>query len=306
MGPHPEDIAELRVLGDDAPMTDPAAKGRARSRLDRAIARERAASTRRRLQRWGAVAAAIVSISIATPLFLREAADRHPASPALLQLAAAASTQPPSSIPDGWFVYTRARVRATITDIDVTTGEMESQNVVSRRETWIAQDGSGLIVERRTRPPAAQVEGTSGGPGTFRFPNLDHLPTQPQALLDAIMGPGFLDEPDDGFEVLSGIGALLRDSYVSPAHREALFLIVEGMEGVEVENNYRDHLGRLGVAVSLRDSTQSETLVFEPGTSRLLAEREWRDDGAFVFEASYLETAIVPGRGERPPRDAGT
>lgn len=130
---------------------------------------------------------------------------------------------------------------------------------------------------------------------------MDQLPTQPQALLEAIMGPGFLDEPDDEFEVLSGIGALLRDSYVSPAHREALFLIVEDMEGVEVEENYRDPFGRLGIAVSLRDSTQSvTTLVFEPGTSRLLAERESRADGAFVFEASYLETAVVSARGERP------
>jgi hypothetical protein len=194
----------------------------------------------------------------------------------------------------------KARVRATTTNIDVTSGEMESTIVLSRRETWIARDGSGLILERRIKPPSARAERTSGGPGTFRFPDLDQLPTEPGELLEAIMGPGFLDEPDNKFEVLSGIGALLRDTYVSPAHRRALFLIVKDIEGVVVNEHFRDDLGRLGVAVSLGDSAQSVTLVFEPGTSRLLAERESRDGGAFLFEATYLETAVVPARGARP------
>jgi hypothetical protein len=296
MSRDPDDMADLKVLGDDVPMTDDAAKDLARSRLDRAIERELAASSRIALRRWGAVAAAIIALSVATPLFLR--------GDALLELAAVASTGPAPSIPIGSFVYTRARVRATSTDNDVTNGESGSRIITSRRETWIAQDGSGLVLDRGIRP-ASEAERTAGGPGTFRYPNLDQLPTQPQALLDAIMGPGFLDEPDDGFGVLSGIGALLRDSYVSPAHREALFLIVESMEGVEVVENYRDPVGRLGIAVSLRDSTQSVTLVFEPRTSRLLAERESRDEGAFIFEASYLETAVVSARGERPAQ-AGT
>jgi hypothetical protein len=296
----PEDIAELRMLGDDVPMTDPAAKARAGSRLDLAIARERAAPARMFLRRWGTLAAAIVALSVATPLLLRGAADRQAPAPELLRLAAVASTQPAPSIPYGSFVYTRARVRATSTHISITSGEMESTVVVSRRETWVAQDGSGLIVERRITPASNQSERMKGGPGTFRFPNLDRLPTRPEALLEEISGPGFLDEPDDGFEVLSGIGALLRDSYVSPAHRQALFLIVEDMEGVEIESNYLDDLGRPAIAVSLRDTTQSVTLVFEPESSRLLAEFERRDDGAFVFEATYLETAVVRAVGERP------
>jgi hypothetical protein len=41
------------------------------------------------------------------------------------------------------------------------------------------------------------------------------------------------------------------------------------------------------------------TLVFEPRTSRLLAEADIRTDGTF-FEATYLETGVVEEVGDRP------
>src|SRR6185503_5991617 len=92
---NPDGFAELRQLGDDVPKTDDAAKARARSRLDGAIERERAASPRSALKRWITVAAAIVAVSITASLVLREAADLPRPEPALLRLAAVASTQPP-------------------------------------------------------------------------------------------------------------------------------------------------------------------------------------------------------------------
>lgn len=292
-------FAELRGLGDDVPETDVAAKARARSRLQAAIERERAASARISLKRWGAVAAAIVAVALATSFILRGPADRPLGSPALLELAAVAATQPPLRVPAGSFVYTLARVRATITDVDITTGETKRVVVALRRETWIAPDGSGLILERPLRPGSGGSKRFPAEPGTLRLPNLDQLPTEPEALLKAIKGPGFLDEPTDDFGVLSGIGALLRDSYVDPSHRKALFLIVEGIEGIDVVEDYRDPLGRRGTALSLRDRGRSVTLVFEPRASRLLEEGETHEDGAF-FDATYLETAIVKAVGERP------
>jgi hypothetical protein len=110
----------------------------------------------------------------------------------------------------------------------------------------------------------------------LRSPSLHRRPSRPCTCLDRvrdvvallelfednkIMGPCFLDQPNDDLEIFTTIGTLLRDSYVDPAHREGLFLIVEGIEGVEVEANHRDPLGRLGTAVTLRDSTRSVTLV---------------------------------------------
>jgi len=282
-------MTDLRLLGDDVPVTDDAAKARAMARLDLAIEQERAASSRHSLRRWAAVAAAVIALTVATTLFLQ--------GTPLLQLAAVASTQPTPKVPTGSYVYTRSEVTASISDVSVTGEELGSAVVTSRRETWIAEDGSGLMLEQPIRP-AAEVERTTGVPGEFRFSDLDRFPTEPDALFDEIMGSGFLDGPDDGFEMLSGIGALLRDPYVSAAHREALFLIVAGMEGVEVEENFRDPLGRLGIAVSLSDGTRTVILVFEPGTSRLLTEGEEREGG--IFEAVYIETAIVSARGERP------
>jgi hypothetical protein len=293
----PNGLAELIMLGDDAPATDETAKARARSRLDRAIERERVASTRTAVWRWGAVAAAIVAVSVATSVILRGAADRPLGSPALMELAAVASVQPPPSVPAGSYVYTRAQVRASVTSPGGTTGE--TVIVGSQRETWIASDGSGLVLERPLPLGSGDARRVTAEPGTLRFTNLDQLPTEPEALQDVIMKPGLLDEPDDDFEVLSGIGALLRDSYVSPAHRRALFLIVEGVEGVQVEEGYHDSLGRLGTAVSLRDGGRSVTLVFEPQTSRLLAERETHADGT-LSQATFVETAVVSAVGERP------
>jgi hypothetical protein len=301
----PDGFGELRKLGDDIPETDALAKARARSRLNAAIEKERAGSTRPSLWRWGAVAAAIVAVAFATSVVLRQAAHGPQGSPALLQLAAVASTQPPPAVPPGSFVYMRSRVRATSTDSDVGGGETKTVVLTSLRETWIATNGSGLILERPLGPGPGYSKRIPAGPGELRFPSLDQLPTEPGALLDAIIGPGFLDQPDNDFEILSGIGALLRDAYVDPPHREALFLIVQGIEGVDVVERYRDPLGRLGTAVSLRDGARSVTLVFEPRTSRLLEEGETNVGGS-VYEATYLQTAIVGAVGQRPAETGTT
>jgi hypothetical protein len=290
-------FAELRKLGDDVPETDAPAKARARARLDVAIEGERTAPAGKWPWKWGAVAAAIVAVAVTTSFLVRGAGP--PGSPALLQLAAVASTQPPPAVPDGSFVYTLSRVRSTNTDFHISTGETETVIVATRRETWIATDGSGLILERPLEPGSGGAKRFPQGPGELRFPSLDQLPTDPEALLDAIMRRGLLGAPNDDFEVLSGIGALLRDAYVDPAHRKALFLIVEGIEGVDVVEDYRDPMGRLGTALSLRDGGRSVTLVFEPRTSQLLEEGQTYEDGTFL-EATYLETAIVGAIGERP------
>jgi hypothetical protein len=294
-----EGFAELRRLGDDVPEIDETAKARARNRLDVAIERERSASARTSLWRWGAVAAAIVAVAVATSFIVREAEDRPLNSPALLQLASVASSQPPPAVPAGSFVYTLSQVRATSTDLDVTTGETKTVVVATRRETWIATDGSGLILERPLQPGSGGSKRIQAEPGELRFPSLDQFPTEPEALLDAIRRPGFLDGPADDFEVLSGIGALLRDAYVDPAHRKALFLIVESIDGIDVVEGYRDRLERRGTALSLRNGGRSVTLVFEPRTSRLLEEDETHEGGTFS-EATYLDTAIVGAIGERP------
>jgi hypothetical protein len=197
----PDGFAALRKLGDDVPETDEPAKARARSRLDAAIERERTGSGRTSPWRWGAVAAAIVVVALAMSLILRGAADGPQGSPALLELAAVASTQSPPAVPAGSFVYLRSRVRATSTDVDVETGETKTVVVASRRETWIASDGSGLILERPLPPGSGRALRIPAEPGELRYPSLDQFPTEPEALLDAITGPGFLDQPDDDFEV---------------------------------------------------------------------------------------------------------
>ena len=295
----PDGFAELRKLGSDIPETDDAAKARALARLESAIQRERATSRGRTLKRWVALTAAIVAVSITAALVLREGAELSGPHPAILQLAAVASTQPPPMVPAGSFAYTKAKVRATVESTNISTGATETEVVASLRETWISADGSGLILDRLLPLGSGKPRSFRGGPGELRFPSLNQLPTEPGAFLDAIRGPGFLDEPDNDFEILSGIGALLRDPYVDPSHRRALFLIVQGIEGVDVIERYRDPLGRLGTALSLREGARSVTLVFEPRTSRLLEEGETNIGNTF-YEATYVQTGVVRAIGERP------
>lgn len=293
-------MADLRLLGDDVPVTDQAAKARARSRLEAVMQGEDVRPRPNIVWRPVAAAAAAILVTLATWTLLDRSIEPPDARrPALLQLATAASSQAAPAVPAGSFVYTRSRVEAVSSDVSVSGEELGSEIITSRRETWIARDGSGLLIERRIGLDAVREERTPGGPGTFRFGDVNELPTDPGALFDAIMGAGFLDGPDDDFAVLSGIGALLRDPFVSPAHREALFRIVASMEGVQVDEEYLDPVGRIGIGVSLRDSSRSVILVFEPGTSRLLAEAESRD-GAVIYRASYLESAVVSARGKRP------
>jgi hypothetical protein len=304
MSEGPDDMADLRMLGDDVPVTDPVAKARARARLEDVIQQEqvrpRTHISWRRFAAAAAVAAALVTLASWSLLQRSIAPSPVPSTQetALLQLAMVASSQAAPTTPVGSFVYTRSRVRAKSSDVIVTGEELGSQIVTSHRETWVAQDGSGLILERRIHPASTRTERIEVGPGSLRLPDFDELPTRPLDLLEAIMRSEYLGQPDDGFETLSGIGALLRDPYVSPAHRQALFLIVRDMEGVEVDENYRDPLGRLGVAVSLGDGARSVILVFEPGTSRLLMEGE--DRAGRVFQAVYIETAVVSAIGGTP------
>jgi hypothetical protein len=297
----PNGVAELRRLGADVVESDPAAKARARARLDRAIQRELAGPRLPAFPRWGAVAAAIVALSLFASLLV--GGDRPEPNPALLELSSVASQGTAPAIPAGSFVYTRSKVRTTSTSTGVTNNEQATIIVESLRETWIAEDGSGLLLLRQIDPSPGEIDRVEGGPDTLRFVSLNGLPTEPQALRDRIRGSPYLDFPDDDIELLSSIAALLRDSYASSAHREALFRIVARLPGVVVAEGEVDPEGRAATAVSLTTPARSILLLFDPETSRLLAEFDERTDGR-LSEAVYLETAVVSEVGERPEAGA--
>lgn len=292
-------FAALRGLRAEVPRVDPSAKARAWSRLERSIDDERAARRRRRSWRWGAVAASIAASATLTSVLVSQSTDRGDIQQPLIRLAAVAAAQPPPSIPPGSFAYTRARVEVARSSTDIATGETGTAIVGIIRETWVASDGSGSVVESPIDRGSGEPETTTAKPGTLRLVALDRFPTDAEGLLEAIVGAGYLDEPDDDVELLAGVAALLRDSYASPAHRTALFDIVAGIDDVVVQERYPDPAGRMGTAVTLHRGGRSVTLVFEPSTSRLLAEREDRA-GETVFEAAYLETGVVDELGGRP------
>jgi hypothetical protein len=290
----PDRLAVLRGLGRDVPDSDTEAKNRARARLQRVIEAE--SRRPRRAMPALAIAAAILA-SLAVVLVVVHAPDRE-GQPALLRLATVAFSQPAPSIPAGSFAYLSVRVVRTSAMGNVDDGREETVVVELIRETWMARDGSGLIVEHPIGAPGDATR-FEAAPGELRFVELNGLPTEPGALLEALRAPGLLDEPEDDLEVLSGIAAFFRDAYASPAHRRTLFEIVQGIEGVEVTEGFLDPSGRSGTAVSLSDEMRSVTLVFDPETSRLLFEGESRTDGTFS-ETTYLRVGVVTAAGERP------
>jgi hypothetical protein len=290
-----EEFAAIRRIGANVPRMDPGARARALVRLDREIELE--VTTRRRRRRVATLLAAALAVLAVTSLlelgFERPGGEELP----ILQIAAVAGAQSSPSIPDGSFMYTRSLARAWRTDVPVDDPEQAETTTDSWvREVWIAEDGSGLIVETRD---GERLGRTLADPGDLRFAELNSAPTDPDGLLAAIMGEGYLDEPDSDVEILAGIAPLLGDAYALPEHRRALFEIVAALPGVTVDERHEDRAGRVGTAVSLGDGRVTVTLVFDPETSGLLEFRQEYADGRISAE-TYLQTALVGETGERP------
>jgi hypothetical protein len=86
---------------------------------------------------------------------------------------------------------------------------------------------------------------------------------------------------------------------------------------VELLGEVEDPVGRVGIGIAYTDERRGTTheLIFDPGTSALLGERDLlARSGAYGFEAplgttvgyaAYLESKVVDSVGERPPAGAG-
>lgn len=204
------------------------------------------------------------------------------------------------------------------------------------RETWTAPDGSmqfRVVSEKPEFLSEAQRAGwvaagsppiTSGqveeesmqGSG---FLDTSDLPTDPKPLRKLIeerkipMVEGPLGEA----ETFVLIGDMLRNTYLPPAFRAALYRVTAELPGVELLGEVEDPVGRTGTGVSYTDANRGTTheLIFNPETSALLGEREvvaGTKPESFTFDlptgtemgsASYLESRVVDSTRSRPPAD---
>ena len=291
----------------------------------------------------------LMALVVALPILLFGGGDAvQPAAAQVLhQVAAVALAQEPQGPPEpGQFLYTRSRdayISAVAYDPRIERGQCVAPQpceatdewsvlVPSEREAWIGPDGSGRVrrVSRATRfvtagqreawvkagrpelPAGGQVE-DSGLSGSG-FLDTSDLPTEPEALRRLIEARKILGGPPGEAETFVLIGDMLRESYLPPAFRAALYEATAELPGVKLLGEVRDPLGRPGIGVAYANDKRGtrEELIFSPETSWLLAEREVvvsPKSGRLEFppgtetgSATYLESRLVDSIEDRPAR----
>jgi hypothetical protein len=151
------------------------------------------------------------------------------------------------------------------------------------------------------------------GARALSFAELRALPTSPAALrrlLEADArsyqhGPATVGSFPDLFsarltpyEFLFAV-RIIRNAPAPPALRAAAFSVLASLPGVRAAGNVHDGAGRTGTAVSVDWADARYTVIYEPGTARLLEER--------VLKLSAAERQTTNGTTiEQPRGPAGT
>jgi hypothetical protein len=172
----------------------------------------------------------------------------------------------------------------------------------TKRKIWLSADG--------TRTGALRVEyldpkpypgwpipsiATNGGGGVEMLPicpstggrprdyvHLSKLPTDPQKMFAYLREAAGDSKGDRDYATWAAAGDLIRESYLPPAQRAALYRAIKLLPGVEFVAQAEDAAGRTGVAVGYvdRQTGVREQLIFSPTSYRYLGER------AFVVDAA--------------------
>ncbi len=330
-----------------------AARGALVARIEqsqRPPARAAVPAWRRSRPRLVAVLAAVAALLVALPtLILGGDGKVQPALGQVLRTAAAvAATQPAEPRPGpGQYFYTRSR-EAYLSSVGFNPrcathpcdrehpweATREWSVLVPRiRQTWIAANGAG-----RARTVAAKPEFLTAGQrrawvaagsphlGSGRvedfalsgqpFLDTSNLPTQPKALrrlIEARKIP-LVDGPPGEAETFTLIGDMLRDTYVPPAFRAALYRVVAELPEVQLRGEVEDPVGRKGIGVAYTKGSVTHELIFDPATSALLGEREVAarripdlqvPAGTETGSVTYLESKVVDSLGMGAPPGAG-
>jgi hypothetical protein len=289
---------------------------------------------RRSRLRLVAVLAAVAALLVALPtLILGGGGEVQPAIGQVLRAAAAtAATQPAEPPPGpGQYFYTRSREAYLTTSVEATRAW--SVLVPRIRQTWIAANGVGraravaakpeflTAGQRRAWKAAGSPHLGSGGVEDFALsgqPFLDtsNLPTEPKALhrlIEARKIP-LVDGPPGEAETFTLIGDMLRNTYLPPAFRAALYRVVAELPKVELRGEVKDPVGRTGIGVAYTKGSTTHELIFDPETSALLGEREVAarripelqvPAGTETGSVTYLESKVVDSLGKGAPPGAG-
>jgi hypothetical protein len=277
---------------------------------------------RHRLLHVCAAAAAAAGIAVAVLVGTRgHGTATASAATVLKRTAQVARAQPPLTLGPGQYLYTRSEdVSAAVT---VAGGQTFAALEPHTREIWLNAAGEGRLHTVTGRPTfitqrdraawiaagRPQIATTGAHDDVLHgMPRVD-IPADPDRAYAELQHQtaGFGAAQDN--EMFTLVGDNLRETAATPAQRAALYAVAARIPGVELEGPTVDPAGRRGVAVAMDDQARHirQTLVFDPESSRLLAEQETALPGASEFPAGtriesavYLQTAVVDSPTERP------
>lgn len=198
----------------------------------------------------------------------------------------------PLEPPEGWreAMYMRVVTRGKVEK----TGE-EGPDVTYGSERWY---GEGVSFERTAHGPALLDIYTFLNFGhtptthvSFTWAELAELPTEPEALRDALrVAYEPTGQGDDA--VLEVTANLLTEAPSPPALRLAAWELLTSLPGVDVEQDVQDMEGRTGTAASFTVFDKSNTVVFDEQAGVVLQD-EGRI-GKMHTVRRYLATELVP------------
>lgn len=304
-----DEMTLLRELESDPEPLTRESRAAARMRLSREIANPR----RRplwRLQATPAVALAAMLgaavIGVAAAVVDRDSARPRgvplaSAAPVLYRAAAQARTEPALTWRDDQFLYTRQ----TMIERPLNG---RGETLTFTNEYWRSVDGSkpSLVIERgRTWTEAPFDPATVWPPRTAAA--LEALPTEPDALLDAVLdwfGHGKKKDTDYANQY-TGLTMLLHRE-LPPALRAATFEALARVPGVEVVDDEIDAHGRRGIGIVRPTQPGNEgnmVIVLARHTYEFLGLRETSilPDGTRIqVLITHEARGVVDRPGERP------
>jgi hypothetical protein len=210
----------------------------------------------------------------------------------LSELASVAALNAAPALSRDQFLYVRTTSTLSRTRTDLTLGTSWTTIVSVRRETWLASDGSGRILERFGQPrfPTSTDRETwaqAGSPkllphgrrydspfhaGELAPRDLGALPRDPESLA-ALITSGEIAGISEGAHgnPLSTVADLLGEVPATAGLRSSLFNATALLTGIESLGIAADPLGRSGIAVAVVGSGVRVELIFDSKSSALLA-----------------------------------
>jgi hypothetical protein len=329
-----DELDLLNELARDIDPVDPEARARARRLLEERIGStgpsmgtSRTPHRRSRPAMLAALVASLGLLLVAIQVVLPPGSGGpNPARATLDDLArVAGSTESIVPIPGSYF-YVRSEGFVLNSNAGLSSSDSWSYIVPVSRETWVASDGSGKVLERYGEPrfvtradrkawlsagspdllPTGLSDGSSYAPGELAPRDLGALPKVPSSLAALISAGGVKTRPSTSTsDPLGVITALLGEVPTSPELRSTVFLATAELPGIESLGRMSDPTGRAGIGIAIVESGVRTELIFDSTTSELLSTSVVRVDAEgsptqVLSELTYRLRAVVPSTDARP------